>query len=82
MQIQFACNIDIDIKSPELNEINKNNSLILKEITQQFYQNILVEFADHYIASTAYYPYNARDNSSFKQRKPSAHKLEHRITLP
>lgn len=53
MQIQFACNIDIDIKSPELNEINKNNSLILKEITQQFYQNILVEFADHYIASKA-----------------------------
>lgn len=53
MQIQFACNIDIDIKSPELNEINKNISIILKTIIQQFYQKIIIEFANHYMEDNA-----------------------------
>jgi len=49
MQIQFACNTDIDIKSPTLNEITKNLSKILKEIVQEFFRQVLLEFANQYM---------------------------------
>ena len=51
MQIQFACNTDIDIKSPTLNEISKNLSEIIQKIVQEFFIQVILEFANHYMES-------------------------------
>ena len=51
MQVQFTCNTNIDIKSPTLNEISTNLSRIIKEIVQEFFRQVLLTFANHYMES-------------------------------
>lgn len=53
MQIQFACNTDIDIKSPTLNEISKSLSKILKDIVPEFFRQVLLKFANHYMENNS-----------------------------
>lgn len=50
MKIQFACTIDIDLKNPSLKEISDNFGKILKIIVSQFFQQIILEFADYYMS--------------------------------
>jgi len=50
MKITFVCNIDIDLKSPNLKEISDNYCKILKIITSQFFQQVILEFANHYMS--------------------------------
>lgn len=49
MKIRFVCNIDIDLKSPKLKEISDNFCKALQIITAQFFQQVILEFADHYM---------------------------------
>ena len=49
MDIRFSCNIDIDLKSPNLKEILKNFCTLLQILLQQFFQQALHEFADYYM---------------------------------
>lgn len=49
MKIRFVCTIDIDLKSPKLKEISDNFCKILQIIIAQFFQQVILEFADHYM---------------------------------
>lgn len=49
MKISFACNIDIDLETSKLKEISDNFCKILQIITAQFYQQVILEFANHYM---------------------------------
>lgn len=49
MKISFSCNIDIDLKSSKLKEISDNFCVILQIIVSQFFQQVIIEFANHYM---------------------------------
>ena len=50
MKMNFACSIDIDIISSNLKEISKSFNKILQILLQEFFQQVLNQFADSYIS--------------------------------